>query len=225
MREVSGSIEWAVQADLDEVAAALGVDLARARELAESAVEWLRAQAEGLGDDGTSWSGARRGGPVGQDPSSRPGPHPLGLPTAEQGRALAAVDSGRWKVEPRQRRALKLTTKRPGQVRPPGSSMSCALRNWITANCQLTLAGRHALSRWLDTADSIQGDRVFAIEVRCGAPEAGSTLRCSSARFTVRASERFIWIGACQGVASISSGWSGWLRGHGGVGGSRGGTS
>ena len=150
VREVSRSIERVARADLDEVAAAIGVDLARARELAESAVGWLRAQAEGLGDDRTSGSGAPRVVPVERDPPSRPGPHPLDLPTAEQGTALAAVDSGRWKVEPGSD-ALEADDKGPGgSGDSPGLVDELRARDWITADCQLTLAGRHALSRWLD---------------------------------------------------------------------------
>lgn len=151
VREVSRSIERVAQADLDEVAAAIGVDLARARELAESAVGWLRAQAEGLGDDGTSWSGAPRGASVEEDPPSRPGPHPLDLPTAEQGMALAAVDSGRWKVEPGSD-ALEDDDAAPRSGHTSGLVDELRARDWITADCQLTLAGRHALSRWLDAA-------------------------------------------------------------------------
>ena len=148
VREVSRSIERVAQADLDEVAAAMGVDLARARDLAESAVGWLRAQAEGLGDDRTS-SSATRNAPVEQDPPSRPGPHPLDLPTARQGAALAAVDSGRWKVEPGSD-ALEADDTTPGSGDTPGLVDELRARDWITADCQLTLAGRHALSRWLD---------------------------------------------------------------------------
>ena len=152
VREVSESIERVAHADLDEVAAALGVDLGSARELAENAVEWLRSQAESLGDDGPSRrSGAPRGGPVGQDRPSRPGPHPLDLPTAEQGRALAAVDSGRWKVEPGSD-ALEADDEAPASGEISGPVDELRARDWITADCQLTLAGRHALSRWLDAA-------------------------------------------------------------------------
>jgi len=150
VREVSRSIERVAQADLDEVAAAIGVDLARARELAESAVGWLRAQAEGLGDDWTSW-GARQGAAVDGDRPSRPGPHPLDLPTAEQGMALAAVDSGRWKVEPGGD-ALEPDDEAPGSGDTRGLVDELRARDWITADCQLTIAGRHALGRWLDAA-------------------------------------------------------------------------
>jgi hypothetical protein len=43
VREVSRSIERVTQGDFDDVADALGVDLVRAKEVAESAVAWLRA--------------------------------------------------------------------------------------------------------------------------------------------------------------------------------------
>ena len=61
VREVTRSIERVAHADFDEVAEAVGVDLDRVREFAESAVEWLRAHAEGLGEDGAFWGGAPRG--------------------------------------------------------------------------------------------------------------------------------------------------------------------
>ena len=149
VREVSRSIERVAQADLDQVAEVIGVDLTRARELAESAAGWLRAQAEGLGEDGTFWSGGSRGATVAQDRPTRAGPHPLDLPTAEQGAALAAVDSGRWKVEPGSD-ALAADGEAPGSGDTPGLVDELRARDWITADCQLTLAGRHALSRWLD---------------------------------------------------------------------------
>jgi hypothetical protein len=151
VREVSRSIEQVAGVDFDEAAQAAGVDLARARELAESAVEWLRAQRESLADDGAFGSGGARSAPVNEDPPPRAGPHPLDLPTSEQGRALAAVDSGRGKVEPGSD-ALAADGEAPGSAATPGLVDELRARDWITADCQLTLTGRHALSRWLDAA-------------------------------------------------------------------------
>jgi hypothetical protein len=151
VREVSRSIERVARVDLDDVAEATGVDLARARELAESAIGWLRAQGEGLADDATFRSGGVRSTPVNEDPPPRVGPHPLDLPTTEQGRALAAVDSGRVKVEPGSD-ALAADGDARGSAATAGLVDELRARDWITADCQLTLAGRHALSRWLDAA-------------------------------------------------------------------------
>jgi hypothetical protein len=151
VQEVSRSIERAAQADLDEVADAIGVDLVHARELADSAVRWLRAQAEGLGKDGAFWRGVPRSAAVDENPLPSDGPHPLDLPTAEQGRALAAVESGRWTVEPGSD-ALAADGERPGSHDAAGLVDELRARDWITARGEITLAGRHALSRWLDAA-------------------------------------------------------------------------
>ena len=151
VREVSRSIERVAQADLDEVADAIGVDLVRVREFADSAVGWLRAHAEGLGEDGTFWGGGPRGAAVDEDPPASVGPHPLDLPTAEQGVALAAVDSGRWTVKPGSG-ALMADGEGTGSSDVPGLVDELRARDWITADGEITLAGRNALSRWLEAA-------------------------------------------------------------------------
>jgi len=151
VREVSRSIERVTQVDLDEVAEAIGVDLVRAREFADSAVGWLRTHAERLGEDGTFWGGGARGAAVDENPPASVGPHPLDLPTAEQGVALAAVDSGRWTVKPGSG-ALVADGGGPGPSEAPGLVDELRARDWITADGEITLAGRHALSRWLDAA-------------------------------------------------------------------------
>jgi len=151
VRELSGSIGRIAAVDLDEVSEAIGMDLARARELADSAVGWLRAQAEGLGEDGAFWGGASRSAPVEDEPLAGAGPHPLDLPTAAQGMALAAVDSGRRTVEPGSD-ALATDGERPGAADTPGLIDELRARDWITADGEITLAGRHALGRWLDAA-------------------------------------------------------------------------
>jgi hypothetical protein len=143
MREVSRSLERVAEVDVDQVAEAIGVELGRARELAESAVGWLRAQAEGLGGDAPA---------VDRDPPPHAGPNPLDLPTAEQGAALAAVDSGRWKVEPGSDELAAEGDASASSGHSAGLVDELRARDWITADCQLTLAGRHALSRWLDAA-------------------------------------------------------------------------
>src|ERR1019366_5675209 len=65
-REVSRSIERVAQGDLDEVAETIGVDPVRARELVDSAVGWLRAQAEGLGNDRAFWGAGAAGAAAGE---------------------------------------------------------------------------------------------------------------------------------------------------------------
>lgn len=151
VREVTRSIERVTQADLDDVADAIGLDLVRARELADSAVGWLRAHAEGLGEDRAFWGGGPRGSVVSESPLSGGGPDPRDLPTTEQGMALVAVDSGRWTVEPGSD-ALATDGERPVFRDAAGLVDELRARDWITAHGEITLAGRHALSRWLDAA-------------------------------------------------------------------------
>ena len=149
VRELSRSIERVAHADFDEVAEAVGLDLVRVREFAQDAVGWLRAHAEGLGEDGAFWGAAPRGAAVDEDPPPSAGPHPLDLPTAEQGVALAAMDSGRWTVEPGSG-ALAADGEETESAKGPGLVDELRARDWITAEGELTPAGRHALSRWLD---------------------------------------------------------------------------
>ena len=151
VRELSRSIERVAHTDFDEVAEAVGVDLDRVKEFAQGAVEWLRAHAEGLGEDGPLWGGAPRGAAAApdDDPPANAGPHPLDLPTAEQGVALAAMDSGRWTVEPGTG-ALATDGEEGESADGPGQVDELRARDWITAEGEITPAGRHALRRWLD---------------------------------------------------------------------------
>jgi len=151
VRDVTRSIERVAHADLDEVAAAIGVDVARVREFADGAVGWLRAHAEGLGEDGIHWGGGPRRAAMDDDLPSNVGPHPLDLPTAEQGVALAAMDSGRWTVEPGSG-ALAAADEGTESTDAPGLVDELRARDWITAHGEITAAGRHALGRWLDAA-------------------------------------------------------------------------
>lgn len=76
-------------------------------------------------------------------------PHPRDLPSEEQGRALAALDSGRWTVEPG---TDALAAKREGPD-PQGALAivrELRVRDWLGADGELTLAGQRALARWLD---------------------------------------------------------------------------
>jgi hypothetical protein len=79
--------------DLDDVVRASGVDPEEARRWAQAAGEWLSTR-----------SGPFHGEPAGPKPAEDPlrgaDPHPLDVPTQEQGIALAALDSGRWTIEP-----------------------------------------------------------------------------------------------------------------------------
>ena len=151
LRELSRSIDRVTQADLDDVASAIGVDLDRARRLAESTVAWLRGQPDDPHEEGVLWDREPERSQGDGSPPAGGGPHPLDLPTAEQGLALAAVDSGRWTVEPGSR-ALAADDGTRESSDAAGLADELRARDWITAQGELTLAGRHALGRWLNAA-------------------------------------------------------------------------
>jgi hypothetical protein len=147
-REVSRSIDRVAQVDVDGIAEAVGVDPLRATEWVDNAVGWMRARAEGLGDEVASW-GAGLGGMAEHDPVRAAGPSPLDLPTEQQGTALAALDSGRWTVE---RGSHELVAHGEGPVPSDALGLVGELRarDWIGADGEVTLVGRRALSRWID---------------------------------------------------------------------------
>jgi hypothetical protein len=117
--------------DLDEVVRATGLD-------PEEAKRWAR-----------QWF-AHRGAPAPPaDPLRDAAPHPLDLPTEEQGTALAALDSGRWGVEPGSD-LLVAHGDGPAPANALGLVRELRVRDWLDADGRLTLAGRRALERWLD---------------------------------------------------------------------------
>jgi hypothetical protein len=159
-REVSESVERTVsEVDVDGIANMIGVDPDRARDWLDTAAGMLRIQAERLGDEVASRSGGprerstrpadRATADAVDDPLRGAAPHPLDLPTEEQGLALAALDSGRWVVEPGSR-----TLSGEGDGPAPNDALGLVrelhARDWITVDGEVTLVGRHALSRWLD---------------------------------------------------------------------------
>ncbi|MGO9957452.1 MAG: hypothetical protein ACLP50_16030 [Solirubrobacteraceae bacterium] len=148
-REAGRSLERAIdQFNVDEVADTIGVDPTVAREWVESAGSWLRAQAESLGDEVASQV-AGAGRPAAADTWLGATPHPLDLPTEEQGLALAALASGRWTVEPGTG-ALAAKGDGPAPTDALGIVRELRVRDWIAADGEITIVGRHALSRWLD---------------------------------------------------------------------------
>jgi hypothetical protein len=150
-REVTRSVERIAEFDLDEIAQAVGVDPARARELADSAGRWLSDRAETLSDD-VAFLGNLTGRSVPNEPRHAAGPHPLDLPTAEQGLALSALDSGRWTVEPGSN-VLAASGEGPGPSDAMGLVGELRARDWIAADGAVTVVGRNALARWLDSAN------------------------------------------------------------------------
>jgi len=163
--EVGRSVErLAAQVDVDEFAGAVGVDPERARDWVETAGRWLRTRAENLGDEMATRGGWTASGPAeahspggshegrSEDPLRAAHPGALDLPTEEQGRALAALESGRWIVEPGSD-ALASRGDGPGPSDGLGLFRELLVRDWITTDGEVTLVGHRALSRWLDAAD------------------------------------------------------------------------
>jgi hypothetical protein len=166
VEELSESVQRTMdQVDLDGIAGTFGVDPDRAREWVDGAAGWMRIQFESMGEDVASRAAehsspqraddlAKRPAepsrePRFDDPLSSAGPHPLDLPTDEQGTALAALDSGRWTVEPGSN-ALASNGEGPGPSDALGLVRELRARDWIAADGEITLVGHHALSRWLD---------------------------------------------------------------------------
>jgi hypothetical protein len=168
LRAIAKEISGAVERNLDEVAETFGVDAERARQFADAAGQWINDHVEG-GEElfgrqpAEPVSPAQHGKPgrpaeppLVQDEVamrvSRPGPHPLDLPTEPQGLALSALDSGRWTVRPGSN-VLASTGEGPAPVDAAGRVSELRGRDWIRADGELTLVGRRALGRWCDTAE------------------------------------------------------------------------
>ena len=162
--EVTKSAERLSQSDLgdlERLARASGLDPDRARGMADEAGQWLRRQF--TGEDAFPSTAPTQGTPAPMardfEPADVTGapvadgvPSPLDLPTDEQGHALAALDSGRWTVEPGEV-ALATQTGLGSQPRDPhGLGLALHVRDWVDQDGGLTAAGGHALERWLDAA-------------------------------------------------------------------------
>jgi hypothetical protein len=161
--EVSRAVERLSQIDVDEIARSASAEAGRARRWVDELGRWLREQGDAVAgspfEAAAPWDTAAaspdrpaQSRPTGEDPLRNAGPHPLDLPTADQGLALAALDSGRWRLEPGTS-ALAAHGEGPGPSDALGLVRELRARDWISADGEITLAGRHALRRWLDAAD------------------------------------------------------------------------
>jgi hypothetical protein len=152
-REVTRSVERLAELDVEGIARAIGVDAERARELADNAGRWFSAHADTMADDVAS--GFARQQPARADSPTRrgAGPHPLDVPTEDQGLALSALDSGRWTVAPG---SAVIAAHGEGPV--PSNALGLVgelrARDWIDAAGGVTLVGRSALRRWLEAAEA-----------------------------------------------------------------------
>jgi hypothetical protein len=155
--EVLRGLDRVQQGDLENIAREYGVDTDRAKQFMDNAGDWLRSQAETFNAYGPFPSGAAESRPA--EPAEHAwmdealrgaGPDPLDTPTDDQGRALAALDSGRWNVEPGTS-ALSSHGDGPGPSDALGLVRELRVRDWIDADGEVTLVGRAALQRWLSS--------------------------------------------------------------------------
>jgi len=176
-RELGRSVERAVDnIDVDDLAQMFGVDAGSAREWMESAGTWLRSHAERFDEEFPGripgpWRPPAREDPLrsekpmrsdsrlrGDDPLRSAAPHPLDMPTDEQGLALAALESGRWMVEPGTD-ALAARGDGPGPSDALGIVRELRVRDWLGAGGEITLVGHRALSRWLEASVPAKGPK------------------------------------------------------------------
>ena len=159
--EVSRAVERLSQIDVDELSRTANAEAERARRWVDDLGRWLREQSDAVGSAAfgaaEAWdarSPADRPAPSrpGEDPLRNAGPHPLDLPTADQGLALAALDSGRWRIEPGTS-AMSVSGEGPGPSDALGLVRELHVRDWLDTEGRMTLAGRRALERWLATAE------------------------------------------------------------------------
>jgi hypothetical protein len=142
--------------DIDDVAQRFGVDADRARGIASDIERWVGGrlfdQAPGTGDQPNSQGSTRH---AASTTAFGAGPHPLDLPTPEQGIALSALDSGRFTVRPGSS-VLAAAGADPGLSVGGSADLPNELRarDWITADGTVTLVGRQALLRWCRAGDS-----------------------------------------------------------------------
>jgi hypothetical protein len=126
--EVHEAVERLSAIDLDDIARTASKEAERAR-------HWIEHLASSL---------AQTGDP-GDPPVQQAGPHPLATPTPEQGVALAALESGRWRIES----GTFTVHDGQGPSEPLALLRELRVSDWVTADGQLTLSGRRALARWL----------------------------------------------------------------------------
>jgi hypothetical protein len=133
--ELNHALERFSAIDLDDIART-------ANEEAERARRWIEDVARSLMQTGDV-SASSEGGLV-----RHPAPHPLATPTLEQGLALAALESGRWRIES----GTFSVHDGAGPSDPLRLLRELRVSDWVTADGELTLTGRRALARWLEQA-------------------------------------------------------------------------
>jgi hypothetical protein len=145
--EFGRSVERAVKSiDLDEIARQVEMGGERFSELADSTGRWI---SDRLGGAEADHAAQARDSEAETAARTRPvaGPHPLDAPSDEQGRALSALDSGRWRVEPGTD-VLVAAGDEATPTDPGGLVGELRARDWIAASGEITPVGRDALKRW-----------------------------------------------------------------------------
>lgn len=165
---------------LEDLARASGLDAEPIKQFAEDAGEWLRDQIAAATQSGSDVepmpaadpTDPRDGSAVpaspppstpasaasNEDPTSSPRsaglPHPLDLPTEQQARALAALESGRWTVEPGT--VVLVTTLNRGAAPEDAHALGMELhvRDWVDVDGDLTFSGGMALARWAEAVEA-----------------------------------------------------------------------
>jgi hypothetical protein len=160
--------------NLEDLARASGIDAEPIKQFAEDAGTWLRDQiAAATQSDGpvepmpaADPSDPRDGAPPAAAPS--PGsdeavvpaprvaglPHPLDLPTEQQARALAALESGRWTLEPGTTVLVTTLNRGPGPEDAHALGLELHVRDWVDIDGELTFTGELALARWARAAEA-----------------------------------------------------------------------
>jgi len=132
--EVHEAVERLSAIDLDEIARAANEEADRAR-------RWFEELARSLAQTGDAAPSTETTPAV-----QHHRPHPLAMPTTDQGVALAALESGRWRIES----GTFAVHDGQGPSDPLGLLRELRVTDWVTVDGELTLAGRKALERWLD---------------------------------------------------------------------------
>ena len=131
--EVNRAVERLTAIDLDDIARVMNDE-------AEGARRWIEDLARSLAQTEDAAPSSERA------PAHHAGPHPLAMPTTDQGVALAALESGRWRIES----GTFTVHDGPGPSDPLGLLRELRVSDWVTADGELTLTGRKALARWLE---------------------------------------------------------------------------
>jgi hypothetical protein len=156
--ELSRSVERAVKSiDLDEIARQIEIGGERVRELADSTGQWISDRLSEPEAHDAAHARALEPETAARTPPVA-GPHPLDVPSDEQGRALSALDSGRWKVEPGTDE-LVAAGDEASPTDPGGLVGELRARDWIAANGEVTLVGREALKRWSERSTGTEKAR------------------------------------------------------------------